>query len=1059
MRIDRRNFLKTAGSAALAGLVRPLQSLGQSQDPGPPRSRQIVVFFDPTFPAGELGSLEKESFLKAFDGFEVLFYGVDDLKAHLNAASHDLFVNPYGSQFPKDAYVTISNFLKTGGNWVNLGGIPFSVPVDKEGTAWRKEIRQTEYHKNLGITQAFPVSTRTVVSYEVGEGFDDEKNFLHEFTAEKVYECYVRFTVTKDFPEEDGSSGARDAVLRPLVLGVNEKGRSVTAPFIQIDRIQGEFSGGRWVLANFKGTISPRAIRTLAEIAMQSSMELSVRPSFACYRGGEMPSFTVQFRRPKGGVETIIAGGCQLQIQDEKRKTIETLNVDLRGEGSVATGFVDSRTQKEAYVPGLYRVLATARVRSVSSNKSYSIVFRTGFWVYDEELISSGAPVSINEDYLLKDGRPYPVTGTTYMASDVHRKFLFEPNPYVWERDFKAMKEAGVNMVRTGIWTGWKNFMLDFGAPNEPAFRAMDAFILTARKFDIPVIFTFFAFLPESWGGENAYLDPRAVNAQKEFVLAFVQRYRMVNGILWDFINEPSFCSPKHLWSCRPNYDAYESASWNDWLKKQYPYKTEQEQSTHLQELYRAAAGEALDLPRLEEFEDVNIFDDRHPIKTIDYRLFAQTMFARWAGQLSSLVRGNGNKNQLTTVGQDEGGTYDSPSPQFFSDAVDFTCIHNWWLNDDLLWDSVVTKVAGKPNLVEETGVMFYEKMDGSPWRTEEEARNLLERKLAISLGSGGAGFLEWIWNTNPYMKSDNEAAIGLLRVDGTEKPELEPLVAYSRFFEAHANLMRGRKPEDVVMVIPHSQMFSTRNFATEATQRCVRAMYYHCNVMMSAVSEYSVGRLKNVPKLVVVPSPRTISQKAWDALLRLADSGATILISGIIDTDDHWIDRSRSKEFGVDVTSKPVAEEEFLEIDGTEYALSYRGNKIQQIEKVVVANKRVPETMVHPRHKGRILWSPLPVEVSETVEPTVALYQYALREAKVNPLYSLKGNDPSILILSHILEETILYTFVSETDRDTAVHVTDRESGAVFAVSVPAQRSVLMFVNRKDGKILGKLG
>src|SRR5437867_5642508 len=164
-------------------------------------------------------------------------------------------------------------------------------------------------------------------------------------------------------------------------------------------------------------------------------------------------------------------------------------------------------------------------------------------------------------------------------------------------------------------------------------------------------------------------------------------------------------------------------------------------------------------------------------------------------------------------------------------------------------------KVSGKPNLVEETGIMFYEKMDGSPWRTEEEARNLLERKLAISIGTGGAGFIEWIWNTNPFMKSDNEAAIGFHRADGTTKPELEPFFRFSRFFSSNKHFMDGRQDEAVVMVIPHSQMYSVRDFATESTRRCVRAMYYHCNMPMSSVSEYRLDSLKIPPKLLVVPS------------------------------------------------------------------------------------------------------------------------------------------------------------------------------------------------------------
>ena len=88
------------------------------------------------------------------------------------------------------------------------------------------------------------------------------------------------------------------------------------------------------------------------------------------------------------------------------------------------------------------------------------------------------------------------------------------------------MKAAGVNLVRTGIWTGWKRYMPEVGRLDEAALRALDVFLLTARQHDIPVIFNFFAFLPEAWGGENPYLDPRAVAAQQAFLGAFARRIR-----------------------------------------------------------------------------------------------------------------------------------------------------------------------------------------------------------------------------------------------------------------------------------------------------------------------------------------------------------------------------------------------------------------------------------------------------------------------------------------------------------------------------------------------------
>jgi hypothetical protein len=603
--------------------------------------------------------------------------------------------------------------------------------------------------------------------------------------------------------------------------------------------------------------------------------------------------------------------------------------------------------------------------------------------------------------------------------------------------------------------------MMDVGAPAEGPLRAMDAFILTARKFDIPVIFTLFAFLPESWGGANPYLDPRAVNAQAEFITAFAGRYRHAKEIIWDLINEPSFCNPQFLWQCRPNYDRYESEAWQSWLKERYPAPSDEARNALIQESYRMTSDEAPALPTKDDFDDVNLFGERHPVKVVDYRLFAQAMFARWVHEMTGAIRraqGTGdraNPRQLITVGQDEGGTYEAPGNQFFGEAVDFTCVHNWWSNDDLLWDQVVTATPGRPNLVEETGVMFYEKMDSSPWRNEEEVRNLLERKMAIAIGSGSAGFIQWLWNTNPYMTLDNESGIGFHRVDGSAKPELAPVAGLARFVKAHSSLMRGRTDEDAVMIIPHSQMFSTRNFASDATRRCVRVMSYDLSIPLSAISEYRVGRLNRAPKLLIMPSPRTINQNCWDSLLKMVDQGSMLLITGVIDTDDHWLPAQRTAALNLSATIKPVAEEEFITIEGTEHQLSYRGEKMQRIEKAVDTSDRPAGIGVLPHGKGKLIWCPLPVELSDSVEPTAALYRYAAKQAGITPLFSIEPKKSGVLVLPTLYEEASLYTLISEAERDTRVHLTIRETSTQINITVPAQRAAIILVDRKQGEIL----
>ncbi|MGB2868867.1 MAG: hypothetical protein WBD36_10475 [Bacteroidota bacterium] len=1054
--MHRRTFIRTAGGLALVGVADATPGIASLLAPSKKDHKvRVAVFFDEDFPTRDFTPVSRELLQRALSDFDADFLDLNDLQQNLNPQKYDTFLDPYGSAFPQQAFLAISKFLMSGGNWVNLGGIPFSIPVVREISGWRAGIRQTSYHKKLGITQAFTVPARLIRTFESNKAIELEGGLLGEFTAEEVYELYCRFTSTKDFPGEDGSAGQRDAVLDALAFGISEEHRRIAAPFVQVDRHQGSFAGGRWVLANFRGTITAKAIRFLVSRASEGAIQVTARSTFACYQKGEVPSFTIQLRKPKGDVETSVVNAAHLEVLHEQGTPVSKTTVKLQGHGTLAVG---STTVSGNFSPGLYRVNVGIDVPSQADDKTHRLTHTTGFWVMDTELLGAGKPLTLDEDYFQREGKPYPVTGTTYMTSDVHRKFLFEPNPFLWNRDFAEMKSSGVNMVRTGIWTGWKNYMLDVGVPNEAALRAFDAFVLTARKHDIPVIFTLFAFLPESWGGANAYLDPRAVNAQKEFIMMFAHRYRVVNDLLWDFINEPSFCSPQHLWQCRPNYDPYEYSAWRSWLREHSPEGTEEEFEARLRERYRATPGEPLDLPSDNDFSDVNIFDDRRPVKAIDYRLFAQEKFREWVVQMTAAVRSNGNQHQLVTVGQDEGGTGESPANPFFGDAVDFTCIHNWWLNDDLVWDNVMTKVPGKANLVEETGVMFYETMGGNAWRTEEEARDLLERKLAISIGAGGAGFLQWIWNTNPYMQSDNEAAIGFFRTDGTAKPELDPFLKFSGFFAKHRELMRGRRKEDVLIVIPHSEIFSTRNLATEATKRCVRTLAYRLNTPVASVSEYKIDTLTRTPALIIAPSPRIFQQKGWDELMKLVEKGSTLLVTGALDADDHWMPVERGKGLGFSTKTEPVAQEELLEIENEQYQVSFRGNKIERAEKARIEGSGHSSVLSVQRGKGRILWSLLPVELSDSVEAIAALYKHAIEQTGVSPLISIEKKDPSILCLPTAFEDTILFALVSEGDHDGEVELVHKESGKRISVTVPAQRTVILFLGRKDGEVVGRV-
>src|SRR5699024_11747930 len=96
------------------------------------------------------------------------------------------------------------------------------------------------------------------------------------------------------------------------------------------------------------------------------------------------------------------------------------------------------------------------------------------------------------------------------------------------------------------------------------------------------------------------------------------------------------------------------------------------------------------------------------------------------------------------------------------------------WLLYDLRIDGSYTKTPDKANLIQATSIMYVEQPNKLAKRTEYELRNILERKYAYAFSTGGAGAVQWLWNTNYYMNNINESNIGAIRADGTEKPETD---------------------------------------------------------------------------------------------------------------------------------------------------------------------------------------------------------------------------------------------------------------------------------------------
>ncbi len=1141
--LSRRAFMRTVGTSAALGAgaalgtgatlgltspahADPFTSALLERVPDTVPTLRVLVFHDAAFPVIDTAPIARATIDAATRDCQTVVVDAAGLPAAL-ARGCDVLVTTHGSAFPESAAEALATYLQRGGCWVHAGGVPAAVPVAREGTTWVPRARTTAWHKRLGITQVQTVDLAPDARIVDAGAIDDGLRAWTGCTAQRVFALTVRFTTSKDFPLEDGSSGPRDATLRAVVHALGAEARPVAAPVLCIDRLQGSYAGGRWVLACVTGTFGADALRTMITIAAGGAVDLSVRSTWACYHADEQPSFTVRLHRP-GGLAPDAIESCRIDVTSAQGKVVTRRDVELTVTGDLAIMSADTLGIRRTLAPGRYVVRTHLALRIPTLRTPVTLEHAGGFWIYDAELLASGEPLTVlaaaslppapqgdapkagvpgsgtqqarapaagasaarsaaphpaGIPVLARDGAPFVVRGTSYMSGDVHRKFLFEANCQVWHTDMAAMRSAGVNLIRTGVWTAWRNVMLEPGSVDERALRALDAFFLTARANDLVVIFTFFAFTPELWGGQHAYLDPRAVAAQREFLATIAVRYRSVPWIIWDLINEPSFSAPTRLWTCRPTYDPHERAAWQAWLRTRYPAPDEETFKSRMRERWRTTPDDALDLPTLEEFDDRNIFYDHRPLRAADFRLFAQHMFVRWARTLRETLRAAGHPAQLVMTGQDEGGTFERPSTMLFAGETDITSNHTWWLNDDLVWNTVMTAAPGLPHLVQETGAMFYERLDGSAWRSDTDAARLIERKLAIALGSGASGIVHWLWNTNPYMNSDNEAAIGALRCDGTEKPELAVLRAVHRFLTDAGGALGAPLPLDVLLVIPHSSLFSVRNPATDATRTAVRGMVSTHGIPLCGASELALDQLTHVPRLVVVPSPRVLSKEGWEGLLALMQEGATVVLTGPFSDDMHRLPTPRAEAIGLAHAVRAVAQTEHVRIGDRLFAVPFRGEKMHRVETAVLpavasgsgapavrddmmsAQDADADTALRAAEHihdvavgaGRLLWCPVPLELSDDPAAMLALQKHALDRAGVKAVFDAERDDASVLILPRVHDHSVLYTFVNESATQADVRMRHRGSSqrGAYVVRVPAGRAHMLLLDRAAGTVI----
>ncbi len=994
---------------------------------------------------------ETEQFSRRVRSDSLRICSVDELPEILEGADRQsAFINPCGNRFPARVWQHFISFLERGGSWLNIGGPPLRNIISGNNPEPDSGPERNAFHRELGLLHFPKVSGRRLRRFQINPHYRSIRKKSIILPETDVFEMYFSLVNETDRTK-------LDVFTRPIgesqtvVMGHGEGDRPLAASVMDIHHLWGRFGGSRWLLVNWEMTTELwqadpflDLLLDLTDLLNSGARSLKLRPQPASCFPGEKPA--VQFYTCAPGA----AASSELQIEGAvENRTGKTLEKFGGKTVLSCSGRHQDYRLKADYPPGYYSVRATV------TGKSENTELETGFWIYDDALLSSGPEITTGKDFLHFDGKPVPVMGTSYMASDVHRWYFLDPNPAVWETDVSGLAADGINMVRTGIWMGSEFLMPGYGLAVEPCLRAFDAAVQTYAFHQIPIIFNLMAFSPGCGNGKSPWFDPASIRWQKELISILVQRYRKCPWVMWDIINEPTLSDPNQPWLVRPNGDRYERAAWSDWLERQHG------SIEHLRQAWDMHSAELTDfdhapLPTDLDFVDQNwTLDDIRHQRAIDYVRFTQDHFRKWLQEHAAHIRSLG-AGQLITLGQDEGGLNIRPNPPQHSDVINFTAIHSWTGNDDVLAVILQSKTPGIPHLFGETGAFPQDDPNKEIRLDEDHLWRLYERKFVTAFAARSAGNIHWIWNTAPPNSGEKENAVGGLRASGSEKNEVIPLKLLARFIQLCKSHFEEPEEDSVCILVPYSNMYAPRNPTQDIVQNAVRTLFYELNTGAYCVSEFH-PELIGSPALIIVPAPRTLSQPAWNAVSEKVASGCTAMITGPVDYNEYWKRTDRLNGLGLSAVDRayPVSRVEYVTINNEQYPVPFTREKQDFIEKAVFADEDDSAVRVVQHGKGRFMICAVPLEISDDLSACREWYRWGIRNAGLRSLITGAEN-PAVLVRPIAAGNTLLTAVVSETDCDQAAAYLIAESGTDVSCFIPRRRAQLILQDRRSGEPTG---
>jgi len=789
----------------------------------------------------------------------------------------DVLVLPYGPAFPADAVGPLKDYLKRGGGLVCIGGYAFDNLVSCRDGDWSVA--------GLGLTagevSAGDGGADVRLNTRFGRpgdalGLDPEQLqvFDPSFPLGRVAsiaaapgQSIVPAGFRAELPVEGWSAvstlGSNSAVFpviwgrrTPLVQAYDAFGRLRGTVGALVHNYDGPYAGSSWALFGatnadlFTGARPPLAesFPNIVEAVARPLYLRGISTEWACYRQGEDVLVKGEIRC-RGDLPKGTAVGIELP-------GLATARIDgLSGTGTIP---FEARFRAPSFPADLQPVVAELQVDGRTVDRA-----ETAFVVWDDKVIAGGLKLGIDGSYITVGGRPTVLSGTNETG---FMWFSEHEDPLVWDRDFRAMRDNGVNVLRILHFSPYSeggyegrptNDPLALASRPEKLLRQTDAIVQLAQKHRVIVFLALHDWMSVS-------LTDEQYAAQRDWDRFWTARYKDVPGIMYDIQNEPSIDDPPDILNLRVLY--------NDILVRRYGGPDALKEAWRTDDL----GGEWGNVPIRRPSGDWG------DAAAHDYWLFKMAVYNKWVAENAAGIR-EGDPDALYTVGNLNSNQ--NADKQVGSLHLPFTNTHFYGSLEAFsqILKFLDRRWEGKPLSVGEFGAQeaHDQRISGGDGTRDAESVRRFLWFGHYTFGLGGSFLANWSWK-------DFEGCVfpwGIRYLgDGVSKDVLTAYRAQSLLFR---RLPPEYRPPRVYVVQPDSHRFGPMFGQIEAALQNSFAALYHCGVPFGVLGEGDLARLPSGAKALIWPVPYCPSDETFDLIERFVRAGGTLYVSGDLAFDE----------------------------------------------------------------------------------------------------------------------------------------------------------------------------